>query len=152
MKTASKRLAALASYAFNPTIVLLLGVFVFSYMVPKSLPESSLKIIEYKSHGRSQVVFFEPKIDLSSQLHFNLKQIFVYVRAVYGGRSDRAEIIWSRIFERQSEKKELTKVFRSTYEVVGNLTDDPTFELRGCYTPYVGIVEDVLFCKTEVKI
>lgn len=151
MKTAGKRLSALVSFTFTPTVTLLLAVFLFSFLVLKAPSAADLRIREFKAYGKTQVVLFEPRIDLSDQFHFNLKQVFVYVRAVYGERPDKSEIIWSRIIERSSAKK-LSGMFRSTYDVVGDLMDRPTFELRGCYFPRVGWVRDVLFCKTDVSI
>ncbi|CAD27069.1 hypothetical protein [Encephalitozoon cuniculi GB-M1] len=151
MKTAGRRLSALVSFTFSPTVILLLAVFLFSFFVTKAPPASSLRIREYKAYGKTQVVLFEPSIDLSSQFHFNLKQIFVYVRVLYGGRSDRSEVIWSRIIG-WSDAKRLTGVFRSTYDIAGDLTDSPCFELRGCYFPRVGWIRDILFCKTDVRV
>ncbi|ADM12222.1 uncharacterized protein Eint_090930 [Encephalitozoon intestinalis ATCC 50506] len=151
MKTAGKRLSALVSFTFNPTVILLLSVFLFSFFVTKAPPVSDLRIREYKAYGRTQVVLFEPSIDLSSQFHFNLKQVFVYVRAIYGGRTDKSEIIWSRIVGWNDPQK-LRGVFRSTYDIAGDLSDKPCFELRGCYFPRVGWVKDILFCKTAVEI
>ncbi|AFN83753.1 hypothetical protein EROM_091370 [Encephalitozoon romaleae SJ-2008] len=151
MKTAGRRLNALVSFTFNPTVILLLAVFLFSFFVAKAPPVSDLRIREYKAYGRTQVVFFEPSIDLSSQFHFNLKQIFVYVRVIYGGKADKSEIIWSRIIGWNDSKK-LIGVFRSTYDIAGDLSDNPCFELRGCYFPRVGWIRDILFCKTDVKI
>lgn len=151
MKTARKRLSSLVSFIFNPTLVLLLAIFLSSFLVVKKPPAADLRVLEYKSYGRNMVVSFEPNVDLSTQFNFNLKQVFVYLRATYPDMENGSEIVWSRIVRRGDEKR-LSGVFRSNYDIAGDLSRRAVFELRGNYFPFVGIVRDVLFCRKEVSI
>lgn len=151
MKTARKRFNVLLSFIFYTTYALLLAIFLSSSLIVRKRPIADLRILEYKNYGKNFVVSFQHKIDLSDQFSFNLKQVFVYLKAIYPDMGNSSEIIWSKIITRKGEKK-LNGISRSTYDIVGDLTKKTVFELRGNYFPFVGMVRDVLFCRTEVDI
>lgn len=151
MKTARRRFNALMSFTFNPTLALLLAIFLSSLLVLKKPPAGDISVTDYKTYGRNSVVSFQTGLDLSDQFNFNLKQIFVYVRAVYPSAKNSSEIVWSRIV-RRGDKKRIEGVLRSNYDISGDLSKTIVFELRGNYFPFVGMVRDILFCRREVKI
>jgi signal peptidase complex subunit 3 len=134
------------SFVFNPTLVLLLGIYILSYLVIKEIPKADLKIAGYQTRGKHDTIIFEPNLDLESEFrtYFNLKQIFVYLKATYTGKKNHSEIVWSKIIGRGDLKK-LVGEFRSNYEIRGSILDDKVFELRGNYFPFVGAVKDFLF-------
>ncbi|KAM0675755.1 Signal peptidase complex subunit [Gurleya vavrai] len=142
------RFQAICSVTFNATVVLLHILAITTFLTQPSLPKCSLEIVDFVNGERSAKVKFKPNIDLSSQFNPFLKQVFVYLKIVYG--NDNEEIVWSKIVKR-SDLKKLHYTVENTYSFrFPMLKDNIYFELRGNHFPFVGSIQDKLYAKYVV--
>ncbi|EOB12975.1 signal peptidase complex subunit 3 [Nosema bombycis CQ1] len=142
MHLAHKRASFVFSSLFNPTLILLFSIFVCSLLFVKPLPKANIQVVSLDASTYRRVLTFNPNVDLNNQFNFNVKQIFVYLRAIYPSRS--SEILWSQIV-RRCDPKILKGVVKSNYQIKGEVGKNVILELRGNYCPFVGIIRDFSF-------
>jgi signal peptidase complex subunit 3 len=142
MKTILSRISAIMSCTFNCTSVLLLSIALTTRFYEQDTPKARLNILGYGQTNGLSHVRFNPGVDLSGEFHPNLKQIFFYLRVVYGKELENSEICWSKIV-RRNEPASFSDVLTNNYNFSRALVGDKViFELRGCYFPYVGTIKD----------
>ncbi|EEQ82849.1 hypothetical protein NCER_100389 [Vairimorpha ceranae BRL01] len=139
MQFTKQRFSFCFSGIFYPTVVLLGSIFLCSLLIEKAPPKSNMEIKEVLSKGHRRIITFNPKIDLTSQFNFNVKIIFLYARINYSTGSQ--EMIWSRII-RRGDKKIINEICRSIYDIRGEVGTEVEIELRGCMTPFVGLIRN----------
>ncbi|TBT97327.1 putative signal peptidase [Hamiltosporidium magnivora] len=147
MHTVGSRASACLGFIFNATTALIAMVGLVGFLLQRSPPNSEFKVLKYQPYMTltSQSFTFIPNIDLKEEFNPNLKQIFFYVKVVFGKNKENSEMIWSKIVTRKDEKK-FFEAIKSNYRL-SNLESYETldFELRGCYFPYVGMIRDICF-------
>jgi signal peptidase complex subunit 3 len=149
MYSISKRVSTLLSYTFTFTVTLLVSIFIMSYTSSQETPECHLAVSSYSLTGdHSRYISFSPSIDLTSQFHLNVKQIFLYLRITYGENSDMA---WSTIVKRHGNKV-LSGNYFNNYRIPPLNAKRALLELRGCIFPYIGQTRDILYAKKELDV
>lgn len=140
----------LFSFTFNATVFLLSAIAIATFVFEQKMPESHLRIHEFQTNPDSRPhVKFTPNVDFTSQYTPFLKQIFVYLKIVYGNKNE--EIVWSKIIKR-SDVKRLDSYFFNSYSFkYPALKDKVHFELRANYFPFVGYIKDKLVAKYVVR-
>ncbi|EPR78783.1 Signal peptidase protein [Spraguea lophii 42_110] len=144
MNTFSKRISHILNYTFYATIVLLILIYMSSLWYKRSTPTSNLTIKELSALTFPKLVF-NPDIDLSNQFNFNTKQIFVYLKMIYGPSNKYSEMVWSKIIKADDNKllkNDIYNNYKFSKEV--RYFQNVTFELRGSILEYVGRNYDML--------
>lgn len=149
MHSISKRISTLLSYTFTFTTTLLISIFIMSYTSRREVPECHFAVGSFSLRDeRSRYISFSPQIDLSREFHPNVKQIFLYLRIIYGENSD---MVWSNIVKR-GDNKVLHDSYFNNYKIPLIAARKVMLELRGCIFPYVGQTSDVLYSRKELEI
>ncbi|WUR02865.1 signal peptidase complex subunit 3 (SPCS3) [Vairimorpha necatrix] len=139
MHLTKRRFTFCFSALFNPTLILLGLIFLCSLLVEKPPAQSDIIIKEIKASGLKRGIKFNPRIDLTDQFNFNVKIIFLYVRINY--QTGSQEMIWSRIIRRE-DAKIINETLKNIYDIRGEVGTEVEIEVRGCVTPFVGLIRD----------
>lgn len=147
MKNTISRITCFSSILMNCTILLLLSIFLVSYLFPVPSITAELKI-EWVSPNRSyKACRFSPNIDLSSQFNFNTKQIFLYLVAK---TPNKQEMVWSKIIK-NGEKCKFFEPLQSNSIFSTGENGLVEFELRGNMFPFVGQLKDLHYGNFEYR-
>lgn len=146
MKDTKSRISGFLGLAFNMTVLLLLVMFLDSFLRKLPPVRADLRLSHYSNRSTHKALRFIPNVDLTPHFTRHTKMVFLYLVCTSGSKQ---EIVWSRIVRRGDGC--LLKAEESSALFVPAPNQPITIELRGNIFPFVGIMTTRDYGRLAVK-
>ncbi|KAI5135824.1 uncharacterized protein NESG_02107 [Nematocida ausubeli] len=148
MNTTSKRLSATVSLSASYLAVLLVAIFLSTFVMNRNTP----KCIPVVHIAEPSYAIFTPNIDITSTMNYNVKEAFIYlVHQIEIKGVELEQVVWSTL-----AKKEKNYVLIKECKAKSNDANKPLtkgkFILKGSYFPYIGVIKSKTFAEFPCKV
>lgn len=148
MNTSSKRFSKAASLIVSYLVVLIVAVFLSSFLMNRDKIGCNPTI---SASSNSSVVFI-PNLDITDQMNYNVKEAYIYLvhqTEVNGIRVEQT--IWSTLAKKNKQYVLNSKELGISSDRTRPLTKGH-FLLKGSYFPYIGVIKNTTFAEFSARI